>query len=184
MPVHTMGALHAAPIRQDDLMSNFTQPIQKAFGRYLQRFHADLMGDTQFVAEFAARDFAKCAVWAPGRMIDKAEDMLASWRKNDTAQAARATPYLPIMTAAMSKDYLPVTGDYSRQLGDPIMVTLPNDPKARVFSMRAVVSEVRVQVVIFAPEMSTAKSLALQLQLFASNMGIHAAYKRSLERLY
>lgn len=157
-------------------MSNFTQPIKEAFGRYLQRFHGEIVGDTQFVSEFAARDFAKCAVWAPARMIDQVEEMLASWRKNDTSGAAKPTPYLPVMIAAMSKDYMPVTPDYSRQLADPVFVTIPGDAKSRVFSMRAVVSEVRVQVAIAGPDEATCKSLAMQLQLFTTAMGNRRFY--------
>lgn len=161
-------------------MSNFTQPIKEAFGRYLQRFHRQIVGDTQFVSEFAARDYAKCAVWAPGRMIDQVEEMVAAWRKNDTSGLAKPTPFIPIMIAAMSKDYMPVTPDYSRQIADPVFVTLPGDAKNRVFSMRAVVSEVRVQVVIAGPDESTCKSLALQLQLFTTAMGnrrFHSTYR-------
>jgi hypothetical protein len=161
-------------------MSNFTLPVKEAFGRYLQRFHADIVGDTKFVAEFAARDFAKSAVWAPGRMIDKVEEMLDAWRKNDTSQAAKPTPLLPIMIAAMSKDYIPVPADYSRQLADPVFVTIPGDAKNRVFSMRAVVSEIRVQVAICGPDDATCRSLALQMQLFCGAMGnrrFHSTYR-------
>lgn len=160
-------------------MANFTDPIKAAFGRYLQGFYSQLVADTPALAEFAARGFAKSAVWAPGRMVDQVEEMLASWRKNDTAQAARPTPYLPVMIAAMAKDYVPAPPDYSRGLADPIDVMLPNDPLGRVFKMRAVVADVRTQVAIAAPEDSTARSIAMQLQLYASalpNRRFYASY--------
>lgn len=157
-------------------MANFTTPVKEAFGRYLERFYAQLVADTPAMAEYTARGFSKCAVWAPGRMIDQVEDMLAAWRKNDTAQADRATPYLPVMIAAMAKDYMPAPPEFSRQMADPVMVTLPNDPKGRVFSMRAVVSEIRTQVAICAPEEATARSIAMQLQLFSSAMGNRRFY--------
>ncbi len=128
------------------------------------------------MVEYSARGFSKSAVWAPGRMIDQVEDMLAAWRKNDTAQADRATPYLPVMIAAMAKDYVPAPPDFSRQLADPMMVTIPNDPKGRVFSMRAVVSEIRAQIAVCAPEEATARSIAMQLQLFSSAMGNRRFY--------
>lgn len=161
-------------------MSNFTLPIKAAFGRYLQRFHADIVSDTQFVAEYAARDFSKAAVWAPGRMIDQVEEMLAAWRKNDTSQADKPTAYLPIMMVAMSKDYVPVTPDFSRQRADPVDVMIPGDTKNRVFSLRVAVSEVRAQVVIAGPEEGTCRSLAMQLQLFCAameNRRFYSTYK-------
>lgn len=151
-------------------MANFTDPIKAAFGRYLEAFHAMLIADTPAMAEYAARPFSKSAVWAPGRMVDQVEDMLASWRKNDTSQAARATPFLPIMIAAMSKDFMPAQPDYTRQAADPVDVMIPGDPKARVFKMRAVISEVRVQIAVAAADEPTAKSIAMQLQLYASAM--------------
>lgn len=149
-------------------MANFTDPIKAAFGRYLQGFHAMLIADTPALAEYAARPFAKSAVWAPGRMVDQVEEMIASWRKNDTSRQARATPFLPIMIAACSKDYMPAQPDYTRQAADPVDVMIPGDPKARVFKMRTAISEVRIQVAIAAAEEPTAKSIAMQLQLYAS----------------
>lgn len=157
-------------------MSNFTAPIKEGFGRYLERFHAQVVADTPAMVEFAGREFSKAAAWAPGRMVDQALLMLDTWRKNDTSQVARATPYLPIMLAAMSKDYIPAPADFSRQLADPVYVTIPADPKQRVFKMRAAVSEVRAQVVVAAPEEATARSIAMQLQLFSSAFGNRRIY--------
>lgn len=159
-------------------MSNFHLPIKEGVGHYLGRFHKQLVGDTKFVSEFASRELAKSIVWCPGRMIDKVEEMMETWRKNDTSQAAKPTPYLPIMLVAMSTDYLPVTPDYSRQIADAIPVTIPNDPKGRVFMMRAAVSEQRLQIAIAAPEPSSAKSIAMQLQLFCSSLGNRRFYSQ------
>ena len=161
----------------------FTDPIKAAFGRYLQRFHAQLLADTPAMREFVARDFAQAAVWAPGRMVDQATDMLEAWRKNDTSEAAQGTPKLPVMIAAMSKDFMPSPGDYTRGLSDAFLpVMIPGDAKERVFYMRAVVCDIRAQVAIFAPEESTARSIAMQLHLFASalpNRRFDAIYRLS-----
>lgn len=161
-------------------MANFTDPIKAAFGRYLAGFYAQLVADTPALAEYAARGFSKAAVWAPGRMIDQVEDMLAAWRKNDTSGSARATPYLPIMIAAMSKDYAPAPADFSRPIANAIDVMLPDDPKGRVFQMRAVTADIRCQIAIAAPEDATARSLAMQLSLYAQaveNRRFYAVYR-------
>jgi hypothetical protein len=149
-------------------MANFTDPIKAAFGRYLQGFHAMLIADTPAMTEYAARAFSKSAVWAPGRMVDQVEEMIASWRKNDTSGEARATPYLPIIIAAVSKDYMPAMPDWTRQAADPVDVMIPGDAKNRVFKMRTAFAEIRVQVAVAAAEEATARSIAMQLQLYSS----------------
>lgn len=150
-------------------MAGFVEPIKAAFGAYMARFHAQLIADTPSMVEFSARKFSESVVWAPGRMIDQVEDMLSTWRKNDTSQQAQARTRLPVMIAAMSKDFMPAPTDYVRGLSDSFLpVTIPGDTKNRVFYMRGVVADIRTQVAIFAPEEGTARSLAMQLHLFAS----------------
>lgn len=149
-------------------MSNFTDPIKAAFGRYMEGFHEMLIADTPALVEFAGRAFAESAVWAPGRMVDQVEEMISAWRKNDTSGQARATPFLPVLIAACSKDYMPAQPDFTRQAADPMDVMIPGDPKARVFKMRTAFSEIRVQVVVLAAEDPTARSIAMQLQLYSS----------------
>lgn len=161
-------------------MSNFTDPIKAAFGRYLQEFHKLLIADTKAMAEFANRDFAKAAVWAPGRIIDQVEDMLASWRKNDTSQATQPKTQLPIMIACMGKDFVPAPPEFGRGLGDAVDVIIPTDPKERLFKMRVVVADIRTQVAIIAADDSTARSIALQLHAYTSAIGnrsFHTTYK-------
>lgn len=148
-------------------MENFTDPIKIGFGLYLHRFHQDLIASTPAMQEFAARPFSQCAVWAPARMIDQVEEMIASWRKNDNADDARPRPYLPVMIAAMSKDYMPAPPEFSRVVPEDTFITLPEDPLERLFKLRMVTADVRIQVAIIAQEEATARSIALQLDLFA-----------------
>lgn len=162
-------------------MANFTDPIKAAFGRYLGRFYSDyLVADTKALQEFRARGFAKSAVWAPGRMVDQVEDMLSSWRKNDNDSTDQPHPYLPVMIAAMAKDYLPAPPEFGRQIVNPIDVIIPQDPKNRVFKMRAVTADVRTQVAIIAAEDPTARSIAMQLQAFVAtseNRRFYSVYR-------
>ena len=151
-------------------MGNFTDPIKAGFGRYLAGFHQQLMGDTLGVREFAARPFGKAAVWAPGRMADSVEEMLEAWRKNDTSQATQPKVYLPVMIAALSKDFTPAPGDFVMNRGDWIDVMIPSDTEGRVFKMRSVTRDVRAVVLIAAADEPTASSLALQLQAYCSEM--------------
>lgn len=151
-------------------MSNFTDPIKAGFGRFLWGFHRQLIGDTPAVREFAAREFSKAAVWAPGRMVDQVEDMLESWRKNDTSESPQPTPFLPIIIAAMTKDFMSAPPEFGRHGGDLIDVMLPNDPKNRMFKMRTVTAEIRTQVVIAAADEPTARSIAMQLHAYCSEM--------------
>jgi hypothetical protein len=150
-------------------MENFTDPIKIGFGQYLHRFHQGLVAATPALSEYVARPFSKAAVWAPGRMIDQVEEMLGSWRKNDNGGEPQPRPYLPVMIAAMSKDYMPAPPEFSRVVPDDTYITLPEDTKGRVFKLRMVVADVRTQVAIIAQEEPTARAIALQLDLFCKS---------------
>lgn len=152
-------------------MANFTDPIKEGFGRFLHGFHSQLIADTKALREFATRDFSKAAVWAPGRMVDQVDDMLASWRKNDTSQAAQPKTLLPIMIVAMVKDFVAAPPEFGRGGSDPLDVTISADPKGRVFKMRTVTADIRTQVVIVAADDPTARSIAMQLHAYTAAIG-------------
>lgn len=151
-------------------MANFTDPVKVGFGRYLARFHQQFVADTAGARAWRSRQFSKAVALAPGRMVDAAEDMLESWRKNDTSQEAQPAPALPVVLVAMAKDYTPAPPEFTRNNGDLVNVIIPNDPKSRVFKMRAVTAQIRTQVLIAAPEEPTARSIAMQLHAFISTM--------------
>jgi hypothetical protein len=160
-------------------MANFTQPIKEAFARYMGRYYDQLVADTKALAEFKGRGLAKSIVWAPDRMVDQVTEMITAWRRNDTSSGEQPTPFVPVMIAAMAKDYTPAPVDFTIPLADPIDVMLPSDTKKRAFKMRTVAAQVRTQVAIVASEESTARSLAMQLHLFAraaANRRMHASY--------
>lgn len=150
-------------------MSNFTDPVKIGFGEYLHRWHSMLIADTPALREYAARPFSQAAVWAPGRMIDKIEEMLESYRKNDNSRTAQPKTKLPIVVACMAKDFVPAPTEFGRGLADPIDVQIPGDPKNRLFKMRAVFADIRTQLAVIAADEPTARSLASQLHLFASS---------------
>lgn len=145
---------------------NLAHPLLIGMGEYLKRFHGQLVADTPALVEYAARDFAKAAAWAPGRMIDQAEAMITEWRKNDTSEAPRGTPMLPVIICAAARDFTPCMPDYTVQQADPTWVMLPDDPKERLFQLQVLVMERRFQLCIFAPDQPTGMSLAMQLALF------------------
>lgn len=149
---------------------SLTLPIEAAFGRYLQAFHAQLIADTPTLAEFAARPFAKASAWVPGRMVDQVEDMLQAWRGDNTSGEARATPFLPMLLVAAARDYIPMSADTGRQAAEPLYCMIPDDPKGRIFTIRAAQCELRTQVAVCAADKPTAKSIALQLQMWCSRM--------------
>jgi hypothetical protein len=160
-------------------MSNFTDPIKAAFGRYMGDYYSQLIADTPALREFAGRGLAKSIVWAPGRMVDQVEEMMTAWRRNDTSAATQPTPFVPIMIAAMAKDYTPAPDSYAVPQANYVDVMVPGDPLQRAFKMRAVMAHVRTQIAIIATEESTARSLAMQLHVFACasvNRRFHANY--------
>ena len=141
-------------------------PVKVGLGEFLQEFYADVVPTTRPLQEFTDRGFPYCFAWAPSRMIDKAEEMLAAWQRNDTEQAPTTPPKLPTVLVATAKDWTPAERSYTTQVPDKIDVTFPDDPKGRYFQMRVVAGEVRAQLVFIASDEPTAKSLAAQFLLF------------------
>ncbi len=153
-------------------MSPFLDSLKIGFAHdFLRRYHANLIADDSAVAEFAARPFVQSVMLAPGRMVDAAEKMLESYRKNDNSGTALAKPKLPILIYAIGKDMSASPPDWSiRQAATAQEVVVPGDPLNRVLRLRTVFQEFRAQVCIFAPEPTTANSLAMQMHAFATEL--------------
>ncbi|MGL4448869.1 MAG: hypothetical protein ACRCYV_02085, partial [Aeromonas sp.] len=61
-------------------------PVKVGLGEFLQAFYAGLVPTTTALHEYVARGFPHSVAWASGRLVDKAEEMIGAWTKNDTAQ--------------------------------------------------------------------------------------------------
>jgi hypothetical protein len=144
------------------------QSVKVAFGRYMGHFYESLSPTTKGMQGFVNRGLSKSIVWAPARMVDAVEEMLASWQRNDTDDAPTQPAELPVIIAAMAKDYTPSGRDYTRQItaDDGAWVIIPEDVKERAFDVKLIAGDIRTQVAIFAHDEPTAKSLASQLLLF------------------
>lgn len=142
------------------------QPVKAGFGQFMARFYAELVATTRPLEEFIARGVAKSIMWAPGRMVDAAEEMLSLYAR-EAPDAGPIKPFeLPVMFVAMAKDYTPTGRDFTRQLADRDLVMLPEDAKGRAFGLRTVAADIRTQVVIAAMDEPTARSLAAQFALY------------------
>lgn len=156
------------------------EPVKAGLGEFMQDFYRDVVPTTKPLEEFVSRGFPYCVAWAPTRMIDKAEEMMGAWQRNDTRQGPTHPAKLPALLVAASKDYTPASRDYTTQIADPVDVTFPDDPKGRYFRMRLVAGDVRAQVAIAASDEPTAKSLAAQFLLYLdspSRRGFMARYR-------
>lgn len=142
------------------------EPVKAGFGQYMARFYADLAPTTRAMEEFVGRGVGRSIMWAPGRMVDAAEDMLSLYAR-EKPESGPVRPFsLPIMFVAMAKDYAPTGREFTRQLADAEWVTLPGDEKGRTFRLRTVAADIRTQVVIVAADEPTARSIAAQLALY------------------
>jgi hypothetical protein len=155
------------------------QPIKTAFGAYLGRYYAGLVATTPVLRAYVARGLSTSILRAPARMVDSAEEMLATWQRSDPQNAPTRPADLPVILFALAKDYVPTGRDYTRQVADPILVTLPNDPHARMFGLRTVAGDLRAQLCLFAHDEPTAHALAAQFLLFldaSANRRFSASY--------
>lgn len=142
------------------------EPVKIGFGGYMTGFYNALVPTTRGMHEYIARGIGKSIVWAPARMIDSAEEMLAAWVRNDTDSAPTQPPKLPVMIVAVADDYTPTARDFTRQIAESNPVRIAGDVKERVFGLRTIAGDIRAQVVIFADDEPTAHSLASQFALY------------------
>lgn len=152
--------------------------LEIALGSYLERWHQCLVPLTPALTEYASRSFATSVAIVPGRMVDAASEMLAAWRRNDNTGKTTGA-LLPIALVALAKDYIPVSGDHSRQIANEVFVTIPSDPKERIFKLRQIQGVRRGQILVVAPEEETARNMVQQLILF-----INAVENRYFQATY
>jgi hypothetical protein len=141
------------------------EPVKVALGEFMGEFYSGLVATTRPMQEFVNRGLSKSIAFAPARMVDSAEDMLRAWLKADK-DAQTSPPLLPAIIVALAKDYTPTGRDFTRQVADRMMVTLPGDEKERIFGLRAIAGDVRAQIVIFASDEPSARSIASQFLLY------------------
>ncbi len=154
------------------------QPVKVAFGQYMGRFYASLIPTTKVLHEYVARGLDKSVVWAPSRMVDAVEDMIASWQKNDSNTSTQPAK-MPVVIVAMAEDYVPSGRDFTRQIPELPHIIIPQDGKNRAFKVQVVAGDIRAQIVFAAHDEPTAKSMAAQFLLFADsidNRRFDAAY--------
>lgn len=149
------------------------EPVKIALGCYMAGFYAGIVPTTTALKEYCARGLEKSIAFAPSRMVDAAEEMLASWQRNDTDGATTRPAKLPVILVAVAKDYIPVGRDYTRQTPESQWVILPGDAKERVFSLRTLAGEIRAQILIVASDEPTARSLAAQFLLYTDAVDEH-----------
>ncbi len=156
------------------MTDSFIQPIKVGFGTMLASFYDSLVPMTTSVGLFQERGFGNSVAICPGRMIDDAEEMLKKWLKDDTGSPSPGSS-LPAMLVAFGHDYNPTGRDFARQLTDSEFIRIGDDE--RVFALRTMASDQRVQVAIAAHDPATAKSIAAQLALFLdANRRFKATY--------
>jgi hypothetical protein len=136
--------------------------VKFGYARWLNQFHGYFVPTTKATQEWSKRPLETAMVMVPGRMIDAADEMLASWRKNDQTGEYGISSHLPVVITALGKDHMPADGNFSRQIAREIYVTLPQDPKERIFKLRQIQGDRRAQLLFVAPEEASARSMAIQ----------------------
>ncbi|MGI9213555.1 MAG: hypothetical protein ACR2HF_13870 [Methylococcaceae bacterium] len=154
------------------------QPVKIAFGQFLSGFYADISPTTRALAEFKSRGFAQGFGWCPARTLDSIPEMLGYWQRHD--QDKSTSPYqLPVCLVGMDNNYIPTGRDYTRQIAGRQMVMLPDDPKERMFGLRAISADLNFRIAFFAAEEPTSRSLAAQFGLY-----IDLPARRTFEATY
>lgn len=142
------------------------EPVKEGLGRYLGRWFDSLVPTTPAMQRYRARPLGQAILWAPGRMVDAATDMIASYQRNDGDTGATRPYQMPVTLVAMAKDYEAAGRRYTRQITDFTPIILDNDPLQRMFKIRTLSGELRAQLVVAAHDEPTARSIAAQWGLW------------------
>jgi hypothetical protein len=145
-----------------ELNGSFIQQ-KEAFGWYLLDWFNKLYTDTAALQEFRSRRPAQVMQWAPSRMLDKVESMLAQYRKNENGPPG-ATTKLPVILLATDDDFLGTGADWGGHHTGFERVQIHEG--GSWYDYRQDMHDRRIQVVIIASDGDTAKSLAAQLSAY------------------
>jgi hypothetical protein len=151
-------------------------PVKQAFSVYMREWYAGLYATTNGMTEFVARGHEKSLMWAPGRMVDAAEEMLASYMRNTNSNVPGANSLFPIVLIAQAKDYMPTGADWGGRQVSRKEVAIEDDEGSSVYGYRQAMGDLRSQVVIAATEDATAKSLAAQFCLYVGDISNRRFY--------
>lgn len=146
------------------------EPVKAAFGQSLGGFFNLISPTTKALGAYVLRPLPQAILWAPGRLVDMAEDMLASWQRDDSRGKPTPAYTLPVLLVAVAKDKAASGPEFNRNLGAEEYVVLPGDTKDRLFLLRTYTAALRAQVVVAAHDEPTASSLASQLLLWYEAM--------------
>ncbi|MFJ3685548.1 hypothetical protein [Pseudomonas sp. NPDC090208] len=146
----------------EQLNGSFIQQ-KVAFGYYMLEWFQQLYADTAAIKEFASRRPAQAMQWAPSRMLDEVEKMLAQYRKNENGPPG-ATSKLPIVLLATDDDFLGTGADWGGHHTGFEMVQILEG--GSWYEHRQDMHDRRIQVVVVANDADTAKSIAAQLSAY------------------
>lgn len=157
------------------------QPVKIAWGEYLgQFFNCGIVPTTKALNEYAKRPLNQAIVWAPSRMVDLAEEMLAAWQRDDSRGKPTLAYTTPIILVALAQEISPIINDFNRGVSTPEFIVIEEDVKQRLFKLRSFSTDIRTQLVIAAHDDPTARALASQLLLYFNafqNRRFYAAYQ-------
>lgn len=152
-----------------DPLIGYLTPVKAAMGTWLGEFFAGFRPDTPANAEWGARSRVQAMAWAPGRMVDAADQMLSSWKTNDNTATGQAgqSAFLPVLFAAIANEYTESPAEAGRHLTDDLPFSFPGDIQNRSFTVSLLSIDVRAQIVVAANDPATAMSMLAQLSKFA-----------------
>lgn len=146
------------------------EPLKVALGGLMGRYFDQLYPTTKPLHNYVNRPLDKAIAWSPGRMKEFAEEQLSLWFKHDFGSGSSSGfTELPAIIVAMDKS-TEAKNDLSHAYSDENYVRLRGDEKSRIFKLRRFPTSVRVQVVFFAHDEPTTRSLAAQFLMFMKSL--------------
>lgn len=138
------------------------QQVKQGVAEWVVSFFRSIAPTTPALKEFITRSPAHAVAMVPGRMVDAAQDMLTLWGRNEPSAGPSKPPKLPVVLVAVARDVTPTGQNRTKGISDPVHIILPGDAKERVFELRTMPRDYRVQLVLVAQDSDSAESLAMQ----------------------
>lgn len=147
------------------------EPVKIAFGQYMGRYFESIVPTTKPLKAFIERPLHEAIAFAPARMVDAAQEMLALWQKaNFSGQPTKGYGKMPAIMCAIAKDYTSTARDFARQLPDMHTVDIGGENQETIAKLRVIAADIRAQVAFFAMDTPTAQALAGQFALFIDHV--------------
>lgn len=149
------------------------RPIKIACVEYIKRYLTEIIATNKRMVEFNSRPLKEKISVVNGRLVDQHEEMLNKWREKGVHGAISP---LPTFLMGFDKNY--TSSDLTKGRSISSKEYIVQDEQGDYFKIRVSKHDIRMQLVLYAPDVETAFSFADQFKLFCARFENRHAYAK------